>query len=74
MYAIFWTENGHTGHGAYVLDEQTMRAWLSRLRFRYPEMLHWGQLENGERYAETVPIPLVDDERMSISWRIPERK
>jgi len=65
MYAIFWTENGQTGNGEYTLDEQTLRAWLGRLRFRHPEMEHWGQLANGERYVETVPIPLTDEMGLS---------
>ena len=61
MYAILWNINGYIGNGEYVLDEQTMRAWLGCLRFDYPDMQHWGQLANGERYAETIPIPLVND-------------
>jgi len=61
MYAIFWNDNVHIGNGEYILDEATLRAWLGRLRFKYPDMQHWGQLANGERYAETIPIPLVND-------------
>jgi hypothetical protein len=56
-YAIFWiNENGKTGCGEYILDEATLRAWLGQLRGRYPEMQHWGQLPNGERYIELPPI------------------
>jgi hypothetical protein len=40
------------------LDEHTLRAWLGRLRFQYPEMSHWGQTADGERYDEVIPIPL----------------
>ena len=59
MYAIFWIDSdGTKGNGEYTLDEETLRAWLSRLRFQYPEMSHWGQTADGERYAETIPIPL----------------
>ena len=57
-YAIFWLDNGVPGNGEFVLDEATLRAWLGRLRFRYPEMQHWGELPNGERYIEVDPIPL----------------
>ena len=56
-YAIFWIDSdGGTGRGEYILDEETLRAWLGRLRGRYPEMQHWGQLPNGERYIELPPI------------------
>jgi len=55
-YAIFWLDNGYTGNGEYILDEQTLRAWLGRLRFKYPDVQHWGQLPNGQRYVETIPI------------------
>jgi hypothetical protein len=56
-YAVFWiNENGYPGNGEYILDEATLRAWLGELRFKYPKMEHWGQLPNGERYAETVPV------------------
>ena len=49
MYAIFWTSsNGQTGNGEYILDEESLYAWLDKLRTRYPEMKHWGQLANGE--------------------------
>lgn len=45
MYAIFWTSsNGQTGNGEYILDEESLCAWLDKLRTRYPEMKHWGQL------------------------------
>ena len=56
-YAIFWIDSdGGTGRGEYILDEATLRAWLGQLRGRYPEMQHWGQLANGERYIELPPI------------------
>ena len=59
MYAIFWIDaNGTKGNGEYTLDEHTLRAWLGRLRFQYPEMSHWGQTADGERYDEVIPIPL----------------
>jgi hypothetical protein len=59
MYAIFWIDSdGTKGNGEFILDEPTLRAWLGRLRFQYPEMTHWGQMADGERYVETVPIPL----------------
>jgi len=58
-YAVFWINaNGLTGIGEYTLDEQTLRRWLSDLRYRYPEMQHWGQLPNGDRYDEIPPIPV----------------
>jgi len=57
QYAVFWIdENGRTGNGEHILDEATLRAWLGQLRGRYPEMQHWGQLPNGERYIELPPI------------------
>ena len=63
MYAIFWIDaNGTKGNGEYTLDEETLRAWLGRLRFRYPEMSHWGQTVDGERYDEVIPIPLTDED------------
>ena len=56
-YANFWIDSdGGTGRGEYILDEATLRAWLGQLRGRYPEMQHWGQLANGERYIELPPI------------------
>jgi hypothetical protein len=59
MYAIFWIDSdGTKGNGEFILDEQTLRAWLGRMRFKYPEMTHWGQTADGERYVETIPIPL----------------
>ena len=59
MYAIFWIDsNGTKGNGEYTLDEEALRAWLGRMRFEYPEMTHWGQSADGERYVETIPIPL----------------
>ena len=59
-YAVFWIDaNGRPGNGEYILDEATLRAWLGRLRGRYPDMLHWGQLPNGERYIELPPIDTV---------------
>lgn len=61
MYAIFWIDsNGTKGNGEYTLDEETLRAWLGRQRFQYPEMTHWGQAVDGERYVEVIPIPLTD--------------
>ena len=49
MYAIFWTSsNGQTGNGEYILDEESLYAWLDKLRTKYPDMKHWGQLANGE--------------------------
>lgn len=59
MYAIFWIDSdGTKGNGEYTLDEETLRAWLGRLRLQHPEMSHWGQSADGERYVETIPIPL----------------
>ena len=43
MYAIFWIDSdGTKGNGEYILNEQTLRAWLGRMRSKYPEMSHWG--------------------------------
>lgn len=59
MYAIFWIDsNGTKGNGDYILTEEALRAWLGRMRFEYPEMTHWGQSADGERYVETIPISL----------------
>jgi hypothetical protein len=69
MYAVFWIDSdGTKGNGEFILDEETLRAWLGSLRFKYPEMQHWGQLANGERYTETVPIPLIDVKK-DFNWR-----
>ena len=44
-YAVFWIDaNGRTGNGEYILDEETLHAWLVWLQHRYPDMHHWGQL------------------------------
>jgi len=60
-YAVFWIDaNGRTGNGEHILDEQTLRAWLGRLRGRYPGMQHWGQLPTGERYIEIPRIEPID--------------
>lgn len=62
QYAIFWIDSdGGTGRGEYILDEATLRAWLGQLRGRYPDMQHWGQLANGERYIELPPIEPIDN-------------
>ena len=54
MYAVFWVaENGTKGNGEYILTEGALRAWLSHMRSKYPEMTHWGQSVDGERYNET---------------------
>ena len=67
MYAIFWIDSdGTKGNGEFILDEQTLRTWLGRMRFKYPEMTHWGQSADGERYVETIPIPL--EEANPVSW------
>lgn len=59
MYAIFWIDsNGTKGNGDYILTEDALRAWLGRMCFEYPEMTHWGQSADGERYVETIPILL----------------
>ena len=56
MYAIFWTlPDGRTGNGEYILDEESLCAWLDSLRTKYPEMKHWGQLPNGERHSDPIP-------------------
>jgi hypothetical protein len=58
-YAVFWIDsNGRTGNGGYNLNEHALRRWLSDLRYRYPDMQHWGQLPNGDRYVEIPPVPV----------------
>lgn len=58
MYAIYWIDSdGTTGHGEHILDEATLCAWLDRLRTRYPEISHWGEDKNGERYVPTTRSP-----------------
>jgi hypothetical protein len=63
MYAIFWIDaNGRRGNGEYILNEEALRSWLDYLRVKYPEMSHWGQTLDGERYGEVIPIPLTDED------------
>ena len=50
MYAIYWKcEKGLTGNGELILDYETLIAWLSHLRRKYPNMEHWGEDETGRR-------------------------
>ena len=63
MYAIFWIDaNGRRGNGEYILNEEALRSWLDYLRVKYPEMEHWGQTADGERYGEVIPVPLTDED------------
>jgi hypothetical protein len=41
---------GNTSNGQFILDEVLLRAWLSYLREAYPDMYHWGQDREGNRY------------------------
>lgn len=54
LYAIFWSLNGVTGNGKYILTKAELERHLGLLRLEYPNMNHWGELPGGERYNECV--------------------